>query len=136
MKIRATHPKLIDDGDVPPYSETQAYFWIQYVHRLLSVLDNEVVVNDGKSLQSDTDVDGLSFEQFKVISRIDPSVWQVYYSQDLWESVGARLHFMNPDKKPLPNHPGLLRHISLVLSSWFTFGKEVDSDQRFDPTNF
>ncbi|KUI62537.1 hypothetical protein VP1G_09657 [Cytospora mali] len=29
MRFRANYPKLADDGDVPPYSETQAYFWIR-----------------------------------------------------------------------------------------------------------
>ncbi|KUI67533.1 ADP-ribosylation factor 1 [Cytospora mali] len=110
MKLRANYPKLADDGDVPPYSETQAYFWIQYIHSSLSDLG----IQEGKAdqgLPSDTDVQSMNFEQFQEVCSVDASVWELYYSQDLWESVGARLKFVNPDKKPLPNHSGLLRQM-------------------------
>lgn len=102
LKLRAKYPKLAETGDVPPYSETQAYFWIQYVHILLSALDNKSE-KEGRSLPSDIDVHGLSFEKFLVSSPTESSAWAMYYSQGLWESVEARMEFVNPDRKPLPN---------------------------------
>ncbi|KAH7134614.1 hypothetical protein B0J13DRAFT_641189 [Dactylonectria estremocensis] len=86
------------DASVPPYSETQAYFWIQLVHASLRSLD---------VTQSPPAFDGpataLSFEAFRTLFDVTGAEWRRYYSQDLWEDVSSRMSFVNPDLKPLPN---------------------------------
>ena len=107
LRLRVKYPKLAETGDVPPYSETQAYFWVQFFHALLS----SIKVKQGKhhaGTSSDLDVQSLSFEQFQQLHPTDSSAWTLYYSQALWESVEARLEFVNPDKKPLPDVVQLL----------------------------
>lgn len=81
---------------VAPYSETQAYFWVQLVHSRLAALSME------------TKAESLTYERFKEVCAVYAEAWKEYYSEDLWESVGARLEFVIPDKKALPNALGVL----------------------------
>ncbi|CCT71903.1 probable ubiquitin thiolesterase L3 [Fusarium fujikuroi] len=86
MRLRAS------DSSVPPYSETQAYFWIQIIHAYTRSLEVE-------SSQSQF----TTYEAFKSLFGINGDEWKEYYSQSTWESIAARMTFVNPDKKPLPN---------------------------------
>ncbi|SCV53829.1 probable ubiquitin thiolesterase L3 [Fusarium fujikuroi] len=86
MRLRAS------DSSVPPYSETQAYFWIQIIHAYTRSLEVE-------SSQSQF----TTYEAFKSLFGINGDEWKEYYSQSTWESIAARMTFVNPNKKPLPN---------------------------------
>ncbi|KAF5962703.1 putative ubiquitin thiolesterase L3 [Fusarium bulbicola] len=86
MRLRAS------DSSVPRYSETQAYFWIQIIHAYTRSLEVE-------SSESQC----TTYEAFKSLFDIKSDEWREYYSQSTWESIAARMTFVNPDKKPLPN---------------------------------
>ncbi|KAF9781072.1 hypothetical protein IL306_014112 [Fusarium sp. DS 682] len=90
MRLRAS------DSSIPPYSETQAYFWIQIIHAYVRSLEVE-----GSHSQFTT------YEAFKSLFDIKGDEWREYYSQSTWESIPARMTFVNPDKKALPNIFGL-----------------------------
>ncbi|KAF5228124.1 hypothetical protein FANTH_14591 [Fusarium anthophilum] len=86
MRLRAS------DYSVPPYSETQAYFWIQIIHAYTHSLEVE-----------SSESQFTTYEAFKSLFDIKGDEWREYYSQSTWESIAARMAFVNPDKKPLPN---------------------------------
>ncbi|KAH7243654.1 ADP-ribosylation factor family-domain-containing protein [Fusarium redolens] len=90
MRLRAS------DSSVPPYSETQAYFWIQIIHAYTRSLEVE-----------SSESHFITYEAFKSLFDIKGDEWREYYSQSTWESISARMTFVNPDKKPLPNIFGL-----------------------------
>jgi ubiquitin carboxyl-terminal hydrolase L3 len=93
MRIRAQNP------DMRPYSETQAYFWIQIVHAALSGWQEAATKSDGANMA----VERMSFSSFRVLFDMDPSVWRRYYTPNRWDSVEARLSFVLPELQPLPN---------------------------------
>lgn len=94
IRLRAGNPS------VPPYSETQAYFWIQLVHSLLKSLEIGTVFPS-----SNFDVPGsaLTFEAFITLFDVSGAEWTTYYTPKTWDSIPARMAFVNPDRKPLPN---------------------------------
>jgi ubiquitin carboxyl-terminal hydrolase L3 len=75
---------------VPPYSETQAYFWIQLVHAYLASVDTQTAQN-------------MSPIDFKDRFAIAGAEWSKYYSKKVWDGIEARRVFVTPDLKPLPN---------------------------------
>ncbi|KAF5664839.1 putative ubiquitin thiolesterase L3 [Fusarium denticulatum] len=82
----------VADSSVPPYSETQAYFWVQIIHAYTRSLEVE-----------SSESQFTTYEAFKSLFDINGDEWKEYYSQSTWESIAARMAFVNPDKKPLPN---------------------------------
>ncbi|KAF5644563.1 ubiquitin thiolesterase L3 [Fusarium sp. NRRL 52700] len=86
MRLRAS------DSSVPPYSETQAYFWIQIIHAYIRSLEAE-----------SSESQFTTYEAFKSLFDIKGDEWKEYYSRSTWGSITARMTFVNPDKKPLPN---------------------------------
>lgn len=101
VRLRSRYPELAQSGDVPPYSETQAYFWAQVVHLNLWSLSHGSEKKG--ATMSPEEVNSLTFEKFKELCSVDGSEWKEYYSPEVWGSVEARLEFVNPDKKALPN---------------------------------
>ncbi|KAG5665374.1 hypothetical protein KAF25_009499 [Fusarium avenaceum] len=91
------------DSSVPPYSETQAYFWIQIIHAYIRSLEAEPSSKNNFKGQPTT----LTFEAFKSLFGITGDEWQQYYSKSKWESIPARMSFVIPDKKALPNIFGM-----------------------------
>ncbi|CAG7559994.1 unnamed protein product [Fusarium equiseti] len=98
MRLRASDPSI------PPYSETHAYFWIQIIHAYIRSLEakDSPVQNNFNGLGPT-----LTYEAFKSLFGITGEEWRQYYSQSTWESIPARMSFVNPDKKALPNVFGL-----------------------------
>jgi ubiquitin carboxyl-terminal hydrolase L3 len=98
MRLRASDPSI------PTYSETQAYFWIQIIHAYIRSLEakDSSVKNNFNGLGT-----ALTYEAFKSLFGITDEEWRQYYSQSTWESIPARMSFVNPDKKVLPNVFGL-----------------------------
>lgn len=75
---------------IPPYSETQAYFWIQFVHACLASVAPDAA-------------QGMSLLIFKDRYAVLGQEWSRYYTRNAWESIDARGSFVPPDLKPLPN---------------------------------
>lgn len=88
----------------PPYSETQAYFWIQLFHEALS---SDMLRSPLPSLEKSTmlpqPLSLLQFDQFILLFDFTPIEWRRYYTPKRWHSMEARSSFMSPDLKPLPN---------------------------------
>ncbi|KAJ0427078.1 P-loop containing nucleoside triphosphate hydrolase protein [Aspergillus carlsbadensis] len=98
------------DSTISPYSETQAYFWVQVVHAALQSLAKEVESSDNlseKSYQVVPAANQLSFSNFTLLFDITPEAWKDYYSSKIWDSVAARMEFVPPDRKPLPSLIGV-----------------------------
>ncbi|KAL4884233.1 P-loop containing nucleoside triphosphate hydrolase protein [Aspergillus karnatakaensis] len=91
------------DSTIPPYSETQTYFWIQIVHSALQSLENQGVLALSEKPCEAPGATELSFSNFTLFFNITPEAWKEYYSRKVWESVAARMEFVPPDIKPLPN---------------------------------
>jgi hypothetical protein len=113
MQLRAKNPAI------PPYSETQAYFWIQLIHAALvseSLRPPTKASNNELSLH--VPLSQLSFPSFRALFDIEPTTWRFYYQRNTWESIEARMEFVNPDLKPLPNviHIPSLDNISRALN--------------------
>jgi hypothetical protein len=98
MRLRAKNPAI------PPYSETQAYFWIQLIHAaMISASLDFSTKAQRNELSLYTSPSQLSFSGFRALFDIEPTSWRLYYRSDTWESIEARMEFVNPDLKPLPN---------------------------------
>ncbi|RSL95192.1 hypothetical protein CEP52_012208 [Fusarium oligoseptatum] len=100
IRLRAADPS------VPPYSETQAYFWIQIVHAYLRSLEIEPSKVSGVA-RFEGSVTTLTFEAFKALFDITGDEWRQYYSSSVWQGIPARMGFVIPDKKALPNVFGM-----------------------------
>lgn len=87
---------------VPAYSETQAYFWIQMVH---VALHDFVQTNEDDKTHNNITLANLDLPTFKLLYSLDGDItWREYYSTHLWQDdVTARMQFVLPDLKPLPN---------------------------------
>lgn len=95
--------RRVSDSKVAPYSETQAYFWIQYVHAALATLSGN----------NDIDRRAITFPALKVLFDIKGDEWKTYYSKRVWEDITSRIAFAIPDKKPLPGLIGSSSEIGL-----------------------
>lgn len=94
MRLRARNPSI------PPYSETQAYFWIQIIHAALASVYS---ANSTSKIPLPVTIDRLSFESFRILFDMQRTIWRSYYSVKTWDSMEARIAFVTPDVKPLPN---------------------------------
>lgn len=104
IKLRARHPQLAGTGAVQPYSETQAYVWVQLIHaRLGSIAMAAQKGGQGKMALGKENAEDMTYERFKEVCGITGLEWQAHYSENLWYSMEARLKFVNPDKAPLQN---------------------------------
>lgn len=91
-------------ADIDPYSETQAYFWIQLLHAAVASL------GAGAGAGAGIDVAGLSYESFVLLfpdlmRRRDKGreAWRPHYTEKAWESLQARMAVVLPGRAPLPN---------------------------------
>lgn len=87
---------------VPPYSETQSYFWIQIVHACLLSLDAGSAIPEGPKDPCAV-ATKIGLPVFKSLFKITGDEWRLYYTDETWNSVAARREFALPDLKPLPN---------------------------------
>ncbi|CAI4212309.1 unnamed protein product [Parascedosporium putredinis] len=103
-RLKATNPDRFRNTAHrdPPYSLTQAYFWIQIFHHArvsLEAAKGAATATEGLPVQ----ISALTFEAFTALLRVSSDDWKRYYSPKVWESVAARMEFQLPDLKPLPN---------------------------------
>ncbi|KAI9373801.1 hypothetical protein BJX61DRAFT_501286 [Aspergillus egyptiacus] len=79
-----------------PYSKTQACFWIHIVRACLRSLKHS---DSSQGISPPL----LSVTDFQRAFSIQPASWMQHYSGALWESMTARVEFVPPEKKPLPD---------------------------------
>lgn len=89
---------------IPPYSETQARFWLHMVRTCLQSL--ELAQTRDKEILSSQ----LSFDDFVALFDLKPTSWKRYYSQRAWDSLTARVQFVPPDRRALPNVINISTH--------------------------
>lgn len=94
MRLRAKNPS------VPAYSETQAYLWIQVIHAALASVYR---ANSTTKIPLPVTIDRLSFASLRILFDMQPNIWKSYCSVKTWDSMEARIAFVIPDVKPLPN---------------------------------
>ncbi|KAL1841480.1 hypothetical protein VTJ49DRAFT_7035 [Mycothermus thermophilus] len=97
--------------NIAPFSETQAYFYLQLVHASLAHLITE---------RNRDAIREMTYALYRRIANISPSVWTDHYSPEVWNGVPARAHFVPPDLKPLPDA------LEPVVS-WIQPGVELDA---------
>ena len=81
---------------IPPYSATQANFWVQIVHASITV----VMRHQGGHMET------LHVSEFKQRFHVAGDEWKKHYSPHLWESVSSRMEFARPNRKALPSDFG------------------------------
>ncbi|KAJ1715394.1 ADP-ribosylation factor [Aspergillus flavus] len=89
---------------IPPYSETQARFWLHMVRTCLQSL--ELAQTRDKEILSSQ----LSFDDFVALFDLKSTSWKRYYSQRAWDSLTARVQFVPPDRRALPNVINISTH--------------------------
>ncbi|KAK4225078.1 hypothetical protein QBC38DRAFT_547157 [Podospora fimiseda] len=88
IKLRSFVP------EVPLYSETHFYFYLQLVHAALSQLQT--------TPGNENLIQNLTFHSFQQLFAIKPSIWKKHYSPKHWDCLQSRGRFNPPDLKPLP----------------------------------
>lgn len=81
---------------VAPFSYTQAYFWLQFVHANLVAFK----AHDEEKFNV---AEWLSFSSFVELFKVTGQEWKGYYGAELWHSVEARIRFHPPDIRRLPD---------------------------------
>ncbi|KAF2814855.1 P-loop containing nucleoside triphosphate hydrolase protein, partial [Mytilinidion resinicola] len=116
--LRALHSMTLQlrvtDSSVPPYSETQALFWIQITHAAVAGLPTFQTSSYSSTLptinvEKKPSLAKMTFETFSSLfpNLKDENLWKKYYTAEVWHSVPARMEFKNPDIRPLPNLIGI-----------------------------
>ncbi|KAL3471614.1 hypothetical protein BJX99DRAFT_250326 [Aspergillus californicus] len=82
------------DPSIPSYSETQVCFWMQMVEAALRSVDTDKELSHFAL---------STYESFQETFHLDAMAWTEHYSNNVWESIGARLKAVSPDIKPLPH---------------------------------
>lgn len=95
-----TQRQRASNKSIPPYSETQAYFWIQLVHSALASLDS---VYFDKSNKHPIAAKELPYSGFQMLFHMEPTAWRQYYTEKRWNGIEARIAFVPPDIVPLTN---------------------------------
>ncbi|KAK2594501.1 hypothetical protein QQS21_007782 [Conoideocrella luteorostrata] len=97
IRMRASKPTI------PPYSDTKAYFWIQFVHAAYEALQPASAKDVSRTTGWHGHMNTLTFPAFQALFDVAGDEWRSYYSQPLWDSIEARIKFVSPDKRRLPN---------------------------------
>ncbi|EPS45430.1 hypothetical protein H072_603 [Dactylellina haptotyla CBS 200.50] len=101
---------------VEPYSETQAYFWIQIVHAGMEGILKK---------SPDFDFTRISYETIEILypdAFGADDLWKEYYQEADWKGVKGRLGFILPKKgKIIPNYSPILE----IHQDWKTAVSEV-----------
>ncbi|CAI7583629.1 unnamed protein product [Penicillium glandicola] len=91
------------NSSVPPYSETQAYFWIQIVHAAIQSFRAAPGSSTSEKSIVDIPASRISSATLTALFDLNSSIWRQYYSEKVWNGIAARIAFVQPDLKPLPN---------------------------------
>ncbi|KAJ5747505.1 uncharacterized protein N7511_009201 [Penicillium nucicola] len=91
------------NSSIPPYSETQVYFWIQVVHAAIQSFEAATEDSPNENSILDIPASRLSSASFSALFNTNSSLWRQYYSEKIWNGIAARMEFVLPDLKPLPS---------------------------------
>ncbi|KAF3922880.1 hypothetical protein AA313_de0209152 [Arthrobotrys entomopaga] len=107
----------INNPRIEPYSETQAYFWIQIVHAGMEGILKKSSSFEFSKVPYET-VEILYPEAFG-----DDDLWKEYYKEEDWKGVAGRMNFIPPTKKGkvIPNVSPILD----IFQDWKTAVSEV-----------
>ncbi|KAK6540256.1 ubiquitinyl hydrolase 1 [Orbilia ellipsospora] len=107
----------ISNPRIEPYSETQAYFWIQIVHAGMEGILKKSSSFDFSKVPYET-VEILYPEAFG-----DEDLWKEYYKEEDWKGVAGRMNFVPPTKKGkvIPNVSPILD----IFQDWKTAVSDV-----------
>ncbi|OGM49664.1 ADP-ribosylation factor [Aspergillus bombycis] len=109
----------------PPYSETQARFWLHMVRTCLQSL--EIPQADSRGILPSQ----LSFDGFVALFGLTPTSWKRYYIQRTWDGLAARVQYVGPDRRALPNVISISAHNNEVEAIMRGIAKEaLDSDSE------
>lgn len=97
IRLRTTN------SSVPPYSETQAYFWIQVVHAAIQSIKATPGSSTSERSIVDIPASRIGSATLNALFELNSSTWRQYYSEKVWNSIAARVEFVPPDLKPIPN---------------------------------
>jgi hypothetical protein len=104
------------------------------VHTALRTLETsskeQTVSEEVKSMNIPTT--RLSFASFKALFDFEPTLWREYYSPQKWDSIEARIAFVTPDLKTLPNviHISSQNNMKLALKKQ---AEDIGSGLHFPP---
>ncbi|GJN79211.1 ubiquitinyl hydrolase 1 [Purpureocillium lilacinum] len=111
MRRRATDP------NIPPFTPTKAWFWLQYVRGCLT---GAIMKTGIRAVKAVAMWHGLHTEmtpeEFVDIFGFRGDEWQEYYSRFVWESMHARVGVVIPDLKPLPEVLAATLGVHIVLA--------------------
>ncbi|OAA38990.1 ARF-like GTPase ARLP2 [Beauveria brongniartii RCEF 3172] len=110
-----------------PYSETQAYFWVQIVHAAVA---SAATSQSDDGLAWSGSVESLTLQAFKALYGITGDEWRAHYSAKLWESLEARMRFQPPDRKPLPNAIAVMSGQTGVVAARAAMVQRFVADQE------
>lgn len=96
--------------DVPPFSITHVYFWIQLVHTCLTSVDSVIA-------------QGLSAPALMKRFDITAKGWSKHYSKSVWNDISSWTEFACPDLNALPN----------LIESWKHKVATNDDSVKVDP---
>ncbi|GAB1205122.1 hypothetical protein APSETT445_003792 [Aspergillus pseudonomiae] len=113
IRLRAIHTVT------PPYSETQARFWLHMVRACLQSL--EIPQGDSREIIPSQ----LTFDGFMALFGLTPTSWKRYYTQKTWDGLAARVQYVAPDRRMLPNVINISAHNSEVKAIMRGIEKEA-----------
>ncbi|KAK1831807.1 hypothetical protein QBC39DRAFT_282273, partial [Podospora conica] len=94
IRLRSLEPTL----NIPAFSTTQAYFFVQMVHLALSQLPNPSAGSNKTTPLHQS----ITYPAFRALFHLTPTIWTKYYTHETWYGIAARAAFVPPDLQPLP----------------------------------
>lgn len=97
IRLRTLEPSL----NIPAFSTTHTYFFVQMVHLALSQLPIPSAGSKQTPLQIPLH-QSITYPAFKALFHLTPTMWTKYYTHKTWYGIAARAAFVPPDLLPLP----------------------------------
>lgn len=111
IRLRTLEPSL----NIPAFSTTHTYFFVQMVHLALSQLPIPSTGSKKTPLHQ-----SITYPAFKALFNLTPTIWTKYYTRKTWYGIAARAAFVPPDLQPLPvGFDTLLSPFSIPLNTPF-----------------
>lgn len=93
IRLRTLEPSL----NIPAFSTTHTYFFVQMVHLALSQLPIPSAGSKQTPLHQ-----SITYPAFKALFNLTPTIWTKYYTRNTWYGIAARAAFVPPDLQALP----------------------------------
>ena len=96
-RLRLTHPSI------PPFSETQARFWVELAHAAIRPRFRSPAGSQYEECIEKFPSRYLDYNTFSAHPEVELAAWKKNYTEGRWNSVAARIEFVQPDLTPLPD---------------------------------